>query len=78
VALLRGNFPLAGYLGFAGVSDVVAVVPQSPECQGSIESGVASMEYRGKGSRALVLLGGDAPCQMRGLIQPPSQSIPEK
>jgi hypothetical protein len=78
VALLRGNFPLAGYLGFTGVSDVVAVVPQSPECQGPIESGVASMEYRGKGKRALVLLGGDTPCHMRGLIQPPSQSIPEK
>lgn len=76
VALLRGNFPLAGYLGFTGVSDLVAVVPRGPACEGSIAKGVASMEYRGKGRRVLSLLGGGEPCPIRGLIQPPSQSAP--
>jgi hypothetical protein len=76
VALLRGSFPLAKYMGFTGVNDLVVVVPRSPECEGSIEKGVASMEFRGKGNRALSLLGGKEPCQMRGLIQPPPQAAP--
>jgi hypothetical protein len=76
VALLRGTFPLASYLGFSGASDVVAVVPRSPECEGTIEKGVASMEFRGKGKRVLSLLGGKEPCLVRGLIQPPSQTPP--
>ena len=78
VALLRGRFPLAGYLSFTGASDVVAVVPRSPECEGPIEKGVASMEYRGKGNRALTLVGSNGLCQIRGLIQPPPQAAPAK
>jgi len=76
VALLRGSFPLAGELGFTGPNDLVAVVPRSEECEGPIAKGVASMEYRGKGPRALSLVGEGGLCVIRGLVQPPPQAEP--
>ena len=70
VTLLRGSFPLAGYVGFTGGLDYVAVVPNSEECRDPIEKGVSSMEYRGKGKRALSLVGARGLCRIDGLAQP--------
>ena len=76
VVLLRGRFPQAVRLGFTGPIDLVAVVPVTAECEGPIETGVASLEYRTKGSRVLSLVGQRGLCEIRGLAQPPSQTEP--
>jgi hypothetical protein len=77
VALLRGSFPLAGQLGFTGSSDLVAVVPRVEECEAPIAKGVASLEYRGKGPRALSLVGERGLCVIRALVQPPPRAQAE-
>jgi hypothetical protein len=76
--LLRGQFPLAGAVGFSGGMDIVAVVPNNDTCSRPIEAGVASMEYRGKGQRALSLIGQRGLCQLHGLIVPLSDAKPRK
>jgi len=70
VTLLRGQFPLASAVGFGGSLDLVAVVENTKNCARPIEKGTASMEYRGKGKRALSLVGSSGLCRIRGLIQP--------
>jgi hypothetical protein len=70
VTLLRGQFPLASSVGFSGGLDLVAVVENTKNCEGPIASGTASMEYRGKGKRAISLVGKSGLCRVRGLIQP--------
>ena len=74
--MLRGMFPLSGYVGFGGGEDLIAVVHDTEECKAPIESGVASIEYRGKGKRALSIVGKSGLCEIRGLIQPPPQATP--
>jgi hypothetical protein len=76
VALLRGSFPQAARLGFTGSSDLIAVVPVGGECERPIASDTASIEYRPKGKRALVLVGASGMCEIRGLIMPPPQAEP--
>ncbi|MBW2275392.1 MAG: hypothetical protein JRG96_19165 [Deltaproteobacteria bacterium] len=71
--LLRGFFPQARQLRFANADDIVAVVPVDEVCSGPIKSGVASMEYRSKGRRALTLVGSNGLCVIRGLVMPPAQ-----
>ncbi len=70
VSLLRGRFPEAARLGFAGSSDLIAVVPRSRVCQGTVARGVASMEYRSRGAKVLSLVGQKGLCTIRALITP--------
>jgi len=70
VLLLRGRFPLASLLEWAGSADTVAVLPRAPGCPAD-ESGVASMEYRASGRNTLSILGTNGLCRIEGLIQPP-------
>jgi hypothetical protein len=72
VLLLRGRFPLAHLVGWAGGADSVAVVPNEENCQGAITGGVASMEYRASGRISLALVGPGGLCPIVGLIRPPS------
>jgi hypothetical protein len=76
--LLRGQFPLAGAVGFSGGMDIVAVVPNDDMCSTPLKAGVASMEYRGKGRRALSLVGSRGLCRIHGLILPLPDSKPRK
>jgi hypothetical protein len=76
--LLRGRFPLASALGFSGGMDIVSVVPNDQTCSTPIEAGIASMEYRGKGRRALSLVGSRGLCRIHGLILPLSDAKPRK
>lgn len=70
---LRGRFPLGSLLGFTGLDDAIAVVPNAAVCQRPIQSGVASMQYYQTGPQPLVLLSGDGECPILGLIQPQPQ-----
>jgi hypothetical protein len=80
VILVRGRFPLARYVGFAGGRDSVAVVPNETQCTAALEGGVASMEYRPSGRTTLSLVGKSGLCPIIGLIQPlpPPRSGPEE
>jgi len=74
--LLRGRFPLAGLVGFVGLDDSLAVVPNDAACRRAVESGVASMQYYQQGPDVLALLSGDQLCPITGLIRPPSAQDP--
>lgn len=68
---LRGRFPIAGLVGWAGGQDTIAVLPTEPElCRAIAAAGVASMEYSTGGDYALSLVGGSGRCPIVGLIRP--------
>ncbi len=67
---LRGRFPLGSLLGFTGLDDTIAIVPNIPVCQRPIESGVASMQYYQTGENPIVLLSGAGECPILALLQP--------
>jgi hypothetical protein len=71
VALARGRFPVANFLGWVGADDTIAVIPRRPECRGPLESGASTMEFRISGRHALLLAPGQNPCPIVGLIRPP-------
>jgi len=70
VMLLRGRFPLASRIGWAGGQDTVAVVKNVARCRGPAEKGVASMEYRQSGHDTLALVSSGELCRIEGLILP--------
>jgi hypothetical protein len=69
---LRGRFPLGALLGFTGLDDTIAIVPNTPACQAPISAGVASMQYYQNGEEPLVLLSGREQCPIQALLQPPA------
>jgi hypothetical protein len=74
VVLLRGRFPLAAKIGWAGGEDSVVVVDNVARCRGPVEKGVASMEYRPAGRNTLALVGDGCLCRIEGLILPLDQA----
>jgi hypothetical protein len=74
VVLLRGRFPLASKIGWAGGEDSVVVVDNVARCRGPVEKGVASMEYRPAGRNTLALVGDKGLCRIEGLIRPLDQA----
>jgi len=70
VIVLEGDFPLANRLGFTAPRDVIAVVPNDELCVAATRTGTTSMEYRGKGPRALTLNAPNGLCDIRGLSMP--------
>jgi hypothetical protein len=76
VAFIRGRFLLASEIGFSGGGDAIAVIPNSPECQGLTVPGVASMEFRPAGKRAYSLINGGQLCPVIGFARPPPTPAP--
>jgi hypothetical protein len=70
VAFLRGNFPLAYKLGFAGLGDVIAVVPLTPVCQPPLQRETATLEFFEAGRNVLTLSSAEGRCNLEGLIRP--------
>ncbi len=68
--LLRGRFPLASNLRVSGTSDLVLVLPRSPECEQVATRQTASMEYRPSGNPALALLASQGRCNVYGFVAP--------
>lgn len=68
VVFLRGRFPLAVRIGWTGADDTVAVVAADAACAKAVDDGVASMEFRAQGPRALSLISGDGLCPITGLV----------
>ena len=71
VVLLRGRFPLASLLGWAGSSDSVAVVPNLPVCQAPVRAGSGALQYYPTGREVLVLGSEGGTCPILGLLTPP-------
>lgn len=67
---LRGNFPLTGHLGFAGMGDAIAVVANVPICQRAIARESSTVEYFPAGRNVLTLSAAEGRCQIEGLIRP--------
>lgn len=67
---LRGRFPLAGLVGWAGGDDTVAVVSSASHCREIAARGVGSLEYRPRGQDTLALVGRDGLCRVEALIRP--------
>jgi hypothetical protein len=74
VIFLRGRFPLASLVGWAGGVDTIAVVQNREVCRAPAERGVASMEYRPRGGTTLALVGQGGLCRIDGLLIPPAES----
>lgn len=72
VSFLRGRFPLAGLVGWAGGIDTIAVVSSAPECRDIAARGVGSLEFRPRGGDTLALVGADGLCPIEALIRPPA------
>jgi len=70
VLYLRGSFPLASRFGFTEPRDLTAIVPNIPICQGAVEGGNSSMEYRSKGPQAYTLTGPNGLCLIQGFAAP--------
>lgn len=68
-ALLRGRFPLAHLVGFAGGGDLVAVVADDESCAGLLASERGALEFRDTGT-ALRLSAGGSRCALLGLARP--------
>jgi len=70
VIMLRGRFPQARRIAWAGANDSIAVVQNTSVCRAAIEGGVASMEYRASGNNTLTLVGREGLCRIVGLVIP--------
>lgn len=70
VTFLRGTIPLVGLLGFAGMGDTIAVVPNSAECQGPIGRDTSTVEYFHGGKNVLTFSSSEGRCNIEGLIRP--------
>ena len=70
VFFARGRFQLAAMVGWAGGYDTLAIFPNQPECEGLLERGHATMEYRDAGGQPLVLLDGRQRCPFLGFAMP--------
>lgn len=66
VFFARGRFQLAAMVGWAGGYDTLAVFPNLPECEGLLEKGRATMEYRDAGKQPLVLVDAGQRCPFLG------------
>ncbi len=70
VTFVRGRFPLTGLLGFTGLGDSIAVVPNTPVCLAAIETGVSTIEFFHGGRNVLTLASRQGRCNIEGLIRP--------
>ena len=70
VTFLRGRFPLVGLLGFAGMGDTIAVVPNTAECLGPIGRDTSTVEYFHGGRNVLTLSSSEGRCNIEGLLRP--------
>ena len=70
VVLARGRFPLATHVGWPRWDDTVAIFPNTDACRDPLERGVAPIEFRHHGPRALELVSAQCPCPVLGFAIP--------
>ena len=72
-AILRGRFPLASLIGWAGGEDTLVLMPTTGKCTSLLDRTVASMEYRPGGRIAVALVSSDGLCALQGFARPEAQ-----
>ncbi len=70
MAILRGRFPLANKIGWAGGEDTLTLIPSEGVCAPLLERSVASIEYRPSGRTAVSLVTGQGQCAITGFARP--------
>lgn len=68
LVLIRGRFPQAAEIEITGTSDLIAVIPNSSECQGLELPGDASMEFRPAGRQPFTLINDRQLCPLLGFV----------
>jgi hypothetical protein len=71
LVLVRGRFPLAAQVDITGTSDLIAVIPYTPECEGLEVPGDSSMEFRPVGRQPFTLVNGRQLCPLLGFVLVP-------
>jgi len=71
LVLIRGRFPQAAQVEITGTGDLIAVIPNSPECQGLEAPGNSSMEFRPAGRQPFTLINGRQLCPLLGFVLAP-------
>ncbi len=73
MAILRGRFPLASLIGWAGGVDTLALLPTTGQCTALLDETVDSMGYRPGGPIAVALVSSDGLCELQGFARPEAQ-----
>jgi hypothetical protein len=72
-AILRGRFPLASQIGWAGSEDTLALMPTTGKCTSLLDKTATSMEYQPGGRIAIALISSEGLCGLQGFARPEPQ-----
>ena len=70
LTLVRGRFPYANQVGWAGGWDTLAALPRNAACDALVARGSASIEFRHAGPEAFRLVTGQGRCTIEGFLRP--------
>ena len=70
LTLVRGRFPYANQVGWAGGWDTIAALPRNAACDALVARGSASIEFRHAGPEAFRLVTGEGRCTIEGFLRP--------
>ena len=70
LTFVRGRFPYANQVGWAGGWDTLAALPRNAACDGLVARGSASIEFRHAGPEAFRLVTGQGRCTIEGFLRP--------
>jgi hypothetical protein len=70
LTLVRGRFPYANQVGWAGGWDTLAALPRNPACDALAARGSASLEFRVAGPEPYRLVSGDGSCPIEAFLRP--------
>jgi len=70
LTLVRGRFPYANQIGWAGGWDTIAALPRNAACDALVARGSASLEFRHAGPEAYRLVTGEGRCTIEAFLRP--------
>lgn len=70
LTLVRGRFPYANQVGWAGGWDTLAALPRNAACDALVARGRASLEFRVAGPEPYRLVTGEGSCPIEGFLRP--------
>jgi len=70
LTLVRGRFPYANQVGWAGGWDTLAALPRNAACDALVARGSASLEFRHAGPEPYRLVTSEGNCPIEGFLRP--------
>jgi hypothetical protein len=70
LTLVRGRFPYANQVGWAGGWDTLAALPRNEACDALVARGTASLEFRHAGPDPFRLVTSQGRCTIEGFLRP--------